>query len=95
MKTNIKSGLLKIGIVIFIVLLNSGNVLACVVCAENQPAGLENITHGEGPTAIWDYVISWSAVIIVGFTLGYSLKYLIKPKEKSKSHIKNIVIDNF
>jgi hypothetical protein len=89
----------KIGLIIilaiFILFLNPNTALTCDVCAENQPAGLENITHGEGPTAIWDYIISWGAVIIVGFTLVYSLKYLIKPKENSKSHIKNIVIDNF
>jgi hypothetical protein len=88
----------KIGLIIistiFILFLNSHTALACDVCADNQPAGLENITHGEGPTAIWDYIISWGAVIIVGFTLVYSLKYLIKPKENSTSHIKNIVIDN-
>lgn len=89
------TGLIKILTIVFILFLNAtSTALACDVCAENQPAGLENITHGEGPTAIWDYIITWGAVIIVGFTLVYSLKYLIKPKENSKSHIKNIVIDN-
>lgn len=83
--------ILTIGLIIF---LNVSTALACDVCSENQPAGLENITHGEGPTAIWDYVITWGAVVIVGFTLAYSLKFLIKPKENSKAHIKNIVIDN-
>ncbi|WKV12964.1 hypothetical protein [Marivirga harenae] len=92
MKT--KTRLTKLLVLVFIFFMNTGTALACDVCAENQPAGLENVTHGEGPTAVWDYVISWGAVIIVGFTLIYSLKYLIKPKENSKSHIKNIVIDN-
>ncbi|MGM0581002.1 MAG: hypothetical protein ACQETL_10010 [Bacteroidota bacterium] len=90
-----KTRLIKLLAIVFILFMNTSTALACDVCADNQPAGLENVTHGEGPTAVWDYIITWGAVVIVGFTLVYSLKFLIKPKEKSKSHIKNIVIDNF
>ncbi|MFB9057668.1 hypothetical protein ACFFU9_13050 [Mariniflexile ostreae] len=64
---------------------------ACDVCKKNQPKGFENITHGAGPLGDFDYFIIWGAVIIVGFTLFYSLKYLIKPKENNPDHIKNIV----
>lgn len=64
---------------------------ACDVCEKNQPKGFENITHGAGPSGNLDYFIIWGAVIIVGFTLFYSLKYLIKPKENNPDHIKNIV----
>lgn len=64
---------------------------ACDVCKENQPKGLENITHGAGPSGNLDLIIIWSAVVIVGFTLFFSLKYLIKPKETNPDHIKNIV----
>ncbi|WP_027125907.1 hypothetical protein [Gelidibacter mesophilus] len=65
--------------------------VACDVCKENQPKGFENITHGAGPSGNLDYIIIWGAVIIVGFTLVYSLKYLIRPKEGNPDHIKNIV----
>ncbi|MEO5788657.1 MAG: hypothetical protein ACOH2D_10670 [Gelidibacter sp.] len=64
---------------------------ACDLCKKNQPKGFENITHGQGPSGNLDYFIIWGAVIIVGFTLFYSLKYLIRPKENNPDHIKNIV----
>lgn len=64
---------------------------ACDLCKENQPKGFENITHGAGPSGDFDYYIIWGAVIIVAFTLFYSLKYLINPKENNPDHIKNIV----
>lgn len=64
---------------------------ACDVCKENQPKGFENVTHGAGPSGNIDFFIIWGAVIIVGFTLFYSLKYLIRPKENNPDHIKNIV----
>jgi hypothetical protein len=71
--------------------LGSYITFACDVCKKNQPKGFENITHGAGPSGNSDYFIIWGAVIIVGFTLFYSLKYLIRPKENNPDHIKNIV----
>lgn len=65
--------------------------VACDLCKENQPKGFENITHGAGPSGDFDYYIIWGAVIIVAFTLFYSVKYLINPKESNPDHIKNIV----
>ncbi|MDT7829491.1 hypothetical protein RQM65_12510 [Pricia sp. S334] len=67
--------------------------LACDLCKENQPRGLENITHGAGPSGNMDYIITWSAVVIVAFTLFFSVKYLVRPKENDPDHIKNIVWD--
>lgn len=64
---------------------------ACDVCQKNQPAGLENITHGEGPSGTLDYIIIWGGVAIVAATLFYSVKYLIRPNENNPNHIKNIV----
>ncbi|CAL66370.1 hypothetical protein [Christiangramia forsetii] len=72
-------------------LLNSDYVIACELCKKNQPKGFENITHGFGPSGTLDYIIIWSAIIIVGITLFLSVKYLIKPKENNPGHIKNIV----
>lgn len=74
-------------------LLNFQSLLACDLCKKNQPKGLENITHGMGPTSPMDYIISWTSVIIVLFTLALSIKYLIKPKESDPKHIKNIVLN--
>lgn len=66
---------------------------ACELCKDNQPKALRNITHGTGPQGDVDWIIIWSAVIIVGITLFLSLKYLIKPKEDQAGHIKNIVVE--
>jgi len=65
--------------------------LACDVCKKNQPEILQNVTHGAGPSGTLDYIIIWSAIVIVGFTLFFSIKYLVKPKENNPAHIKNIV----
>lgn len=70
-----------------------GFVLACDLCKKNQPKGLENITHGEGPAGNIDYIITWSAVVLVVITLFFSVKYLVRPKENHPDHIKNIVCD--
>ncbi len=66
---------------------------ACEVCKTNQPKMLEDITHGQGPQGNVDYLITWSAVVLVTFTLVFSVKYLVKPKEDIPGHIKNIVLD--
>jgi len=66
---------------------------ACEVCKSNQPKVLENITHGEGPQGNMDYLITWSATVLVLFTLVFSIKYLLNPKEDKPGHIKNIVLD--
>lgn len=67
---------------------------ACEVCKKNQPEVLQDISHGTGAQANLDYVIICSALVIVGITLFLSLKYLIRPNEGKRDHIKNIVVDN-
>jgi len=74
-------------------LLISAVGLACPVCESKQPKGFENITHGEGPEGDIDYIIMLTAVVIVGYTLIMSIKYLVKPKEKNENHIKNLVLN--
>lgn len=68
-------------------------VLACEVCEKNQPAALQGFTHGPGPGSQWDMLIITIAAVIVLLTLIYSLRYLIKPDEHDRDHIKNIVIE--
>lgn len=69
------------------------SALACDVCQRKQPKLLQNITHGTGPQAESDYYIIAGAVIIVLFTLIYSLKYLLKPGEQNPRHIKNLILN--
>lgn len=80
-----------VGFFVFLFLVGFQPLMACDVCKSNQPKVLENITHGPGPSGTIDYIIIWSAIVIVGFTLIFSLKYLIKPQENNPDHIKNIV----
>lgn len=75
-------------------LLNALWLLACPVCERNQPKILQGITHGAGPQGKWDYVIIWVAVAIVLCTLFFSVKWLIRPGEKSDQHIKRFILNN-
>jgi hypothetical protein len=68
--------------------------MACELCKKNQPKVLENITHGAGPTGTLDYIITWTAVVIVTVTLIMSIRLLIKPREVDSDHIKNIVLNH-
>lgn len=66
---------------------------ACDVCNKQQPEILQGITHGAGPENNWDYAIVWATVAIVIFTLYFSVKWLLRPGEKSKDHIKRLILN--
>lgn len=69
------------------------NALACATCELAQPKYLRGITHGAGPGSNWDLVIvSITSVIVVG-TLFFSIKMLIRPGEKSATHIKHLILN--
>lgn len=85
---------MKNKIMLLVVLLIGSIATACPLCKEKQPAGFENITHGEGPDGNMDYVIMWTAIVIVGYTLIMSIKYLVRPKEGQQDHIKNIIVQD-
>jgi hypothetical protein len=68
-------------------------ILLCDACKKQQPKLLQGITHGTGPDSSWDYVIVYMAVAIVLVSLFYSVKWLIKPGEKSSSHIKQFILN--
>jgi hypothetical protein len=69
------------------------SLYACDVCKENQPKVLANITHGTGPSGDQDYVIIWTAVVIVTITLLMSIKYLVRPGEQDAGHIKQSILN--
>ena len=62
--------------------------IACPVCERNQPKVLRGIVHGSGPDSNWDYVSIVITIIISILALLYSIKWLIKPNENNKNHIK-------
>ena len=65
---------------------------ACPVCEKQQPKLLQGISHGVGPQSSWDYVIIWAMVLIVAFTLYFSIKMLVKPGERAGNHIKRTIL---
>jgi hypothetical protein len=67
---------------------------ACAVCERTQPKLLRGITHGAGPESKWDYVIVWVAIVIVAAALLFSVKWLVRPGERSGSHIKRFILNN-
>lgn len=68
--------------------------IACPVCEKQQPKITQGLTHGAGPQSNWDWVIIAIISLITVLTLIYSLKYLIKPGEKSENHIKQSILSN-
>ncbi len=75
-----------------ILVITTSVVMACPVCERQQPKILRGITHGAGPDSSWDYLIIWSTILIVLLTLYFSIKYLVRPGEKSSDHIKRTVL---
>ncbi|MAY88625.1 MAG: hypothetical protein CML02_18135 [Pseudooceanicola sp.] len=85
---------MKKTIITILILAFHNAILACDLCKSNQPKGFENLTHGEGPQGNLDYLIMGVAIIIVGYTLTMSIKYLVRPKENETDHVKNLVIED-
>jgi len=82
---------------LFFVFLVTGICLsarACPACEARQPRLLRGIVHGRGPEDVWDYLILFIALLILGYTLFYSVKYLVRPGETSGSHIKNFILND-
>ena len=67
---------------------------ACPVCDRAQPKILRGLVHGSGPDGPTDYLIIAVMTLLVLVTLFYSVKLLIVPGEKSKSHIKRTILFN-
>ncbi len=85
---------MKKSILLILIAFTSIATFACPACETQQPKLLKGITHGAGPDSNWDYVIVSIAVIIVLFTLFFSVKWLIRPGEKSQNHIKRLILNN-
>ncbi|MCP2044451.1 hypothetical protein [Pontibacter sp. HSC-36F09] len=66
---------------------------ACPVCEKQQPKVLQGISHGAGPQSDWDYILVWATVVIVVACLFFSIKWLVRPGEESRDHIKRTVLE--
>ena len=69
--------------------------IACPACEKQQPKITQGITHGAGPDSNWDWLIIGVIAAITVLTLIFSLKYLIRPGEKNKDHIKLSILSEF
>ncbi|MBV8327719.1 hypothetical protein [Chryseobacterium sp.] len=76
-----------------LLLLWTGYLQACDACKLQQPKITRNLTHGTGPDSNWDWIIVGIVTAITLATLVYSFKFLIKPGEKNKTHIKNNILN--
>jgi hypothetical protein len=81
-------------LVILLILLPVAGAIACPACEKQQPKLLQGITHGAGPSGPMDMVIVWFMVAIVFLTLFFSVKWIIRPGEKSAGHIKRFILHN-
>ncbi|MGY4385049.1 hypothetical protein ACVWYN_002085 [Pedobacter sp. UYP24] len=82
-------------VIMFLIFSTAGGWLyACEVCQKQQPKILQGITHGGGPESQWDYVIVWAGLLLVLLTIFYSLKFIIRPSEKSTAHIKQTILNS-
>ncbi len=67
--------------------------IACEVCKKQQPKILSGITHGAGPQSDWDYVIVGVTTLIVVVSLFYSIKWIVRPGEREREHIKHSIFN--
>jgi len=78
---------MKRNISTFVVFLFSlAGAFACELCKSHQPEMLKDIAHGTGPQGTIDYVIMWSAVVIVFITLVLSIRFLIQPDKLDEKY---------
>jgi len=73
-------------------LVPGASIIACPACTSQQPRLFRGITHGVGPDSRWDYLIVGVAVAIVVVSLYFSIKWLIRPGERSETHIKQFIL---
>ncbi|MET4080563.1 hypothetical protein ABIB40_000507 [Pedobacter sp. UYP30] len=65
---------------------------ACPVCDRAEPKIFRGLVHGGGPNSNSDYIIIAIMTILVLLTLFYSVKFLVKPGERSTNHIKRTIL---
>lgn len=81
-------------IIVLVFIFSHFGLFACPVCEKQQPAMLKGISHGTGPQGSWDMIIIWISIAIVALTLFFSIKFLVRPGEKSETHIKRFILNN-
>lgn len=83
----------KINVIGGLIILSSKSI-ACEICVKQQPKILQSFAHGTGPDSNWDYLIVSIMAAIVFATFFFSLKFLVKPGEQAKDHIKHFILNH-
>jgi uncharacterized protein HemY len=78
---------------VVLMLMISAGAFACPMCEKQQPKILRGVVHGGVPESQWDYVIVWSVAIITAITLFFAVKWIVRPGEKSRNHIKYSILN--
>lgn len=66
---------------------------ACPACEKQQPKFLKGIAHGGGPSSNWDYVYVGLIAVAALLTFIYTVKWIAKPGERNKDHIKRTIFN--
>jgi len=69
------------------------STFACEVCKKQQPKVLREIAHGAGPESGFDYVWVGITAIIALVSLYYAVRWIIRPGEKERKHIKYSILN--
>lgn len=72
-----------------VLMLSAIGISACETCQTRQPEITKNLTHGAGPESDWDWFIVGIVMLITLVAFYYTVKYLVKPGERNKDHIKH------
>jgi len=73
--------------------LSAHAAVACEACEKQQPRILRGLVHGGTPQGPMDYVAIYIMIAITLATLFYSVKWLLKPGEKTKTHVKHRILN--
>lgn len=84
---------MKKTILVFTAMMMGLRAFECPTCEIAQPRYLRGITHGTGPESNWDFLIISVTAVIVITALFFSVKWLVKPGEKSVTHIKHLILN--
>ena len=68
-------------------------VMACEVGKKQQPEILRGVAHGAGPQSDCDYVVVGSTAVIMLISLFYAVKWILRPGEKEREHIKRSILN--
>lgn len=71
---------MKKNLLLLVSLLVSLPIWACPVCDKRQPKGFAGITHGVGPSGVFDYLMLYGSILVVVLTAGLFIRFALWPE---------------